>query len=82
MTADKHPQDLGYDVQAFPGGRGTGIQSLYPEYDCIGEGFEGAAAAEAATAGAAAEAGLMPRVQEGFGKEVTGDAPPNAARRG
>ena len=78
MTADKHPQDLGYDVQAFPGGRGTGIQSLYPEYDCIGEGFEGAAAAEAAAAGA----GLMPIVQEGFGKEVTGDAPPNAARLG
>ena len=41
-----------------------------------------AAAAVAEAAAVAAAAGLMPRVWEGVGKGVTGDAPTNPERRG
>ena len=56
----------------FMGGQGAGIQGLYLKDDKIREEFKGGELG----------AGTMPGMQKGFGKGVTGDAPPNPARRG
>ena len=72
MTTDKRPQDRGGGVRDMTGNRGAGRQVLHLEDDMGGEELQGAAAAAAAMSG----------VREGIDKGVTGDAPPNPARRG
>ena len=59
-------------MQALPGGRGEVRQGLQLEDDRRGEELQGAEAGS----------GAMPIVREVVGKDVTGDAPPNPARRG
>ena len=69
---DKRPQDHGYVVQAIPVRRGVVRRGLHPENNRGGEDIQGVVAG----------AGGMTGVREVVGKGVTGDAPPNAARRG
>ena len=69
---DKHLQECGDSVQAMSGSRGAVRQGLHPEDDGVGEELQVAAAG----------AGAMPRVREGLGKGVTGDALQNPARHG
>ena len=59
----------------FPGGRGVGIQGLHLEDDRRRKDIQGAASRTAAGAGP------MPGMRKGSDKGVTGDAPPNPARR-
>ena len=69
---DKRPQDHGYVVQAIPVRRGVVRRGLHPENNRGGEEIQGVVAG----------AGGMTGVREVVGKGVTGDAPPNPARRG